>query len=600
MARLPPSANTHVNDEGLIYGDDFNDSYFSRDDGLAESRTVFLSGCGLPDAWADRTCFVIGELGFGTGLNILATWDLWRRTRPEGGVLHIVTVEGFLLEADTAKTAHTMWPQLRDLSDQLIAKWPTRAFGPQRIWFPGDGLCITFLIGSCEQALADMSFEADCWFLDGFSPARNPDMWSPGVMAQVARLSAPYARLATYSVAGHVRTGLAQVGFEVKRAPGFGSKRERLEAYRTGASGIVPKRPTSAIVMGGGIAGASICAALRRRGVHVDLFDADPCGTTKASGNPVALIMPRLDRGDTRESRFFRAAYLAALSAYQDMGKDAFVPLGCHEVSGDPDGIARLVNLAADPPLPASHIESLDGVSLLHLKGGIAYPDAVLKHLGQGATHHARAIASLKYDGGWEALDHTGKIMATADMCVIASGPAAGQFSGLGPSLRGRAGQLSWAPVMGALPALPISGGAYGAPFHNRLVFGATFEHCDVSAPAPPVRQSTHVQNRDMLATIASALAAGIDLEKAGGRTSVRATTNDQLPIIGAIEGEGPHKYVLCALGSRGFTSAFLCAEMIAAQACGEPSPVDMAVREALAPDRFAKRAARRPAKRES
>jgi tRNA 5-methylaminomethyl-2-thiouridine biosynthesis bifunctional protein len=594
MPRLPPLPNTHIDAAGLIHGDDFNDSYFSRDNGLEESRTVFLSGCGLPQAWENRSSFVIGELGFGTGLNILAAWDLWNKNRPIGGILHIVTVEGFLLDADIARAAHAHWPELAQLSAQLIAKWPTRAYGAQRIWFPDDGLCITFLVGPCEDVLKLMDFEADCWFLDGFSPSKNPQMWSQAVFAQIARLSAPDARLSTYSVAGLVKSGLREAGFSVVRRPGYGSKRERLEAHLTGHSLPRATRPTSAIVIGGGIAGASLAAACARRGMTVELFDADPCGQTKASGNPIALITPRLDRGDTFEARFLRSAYLMALTTYQDMGA-AFDQTGVLEVRTNAEGIERTANLAADPPLPESHLRQIDEASLLHIKSGLAYPDLVLRHLKQDANCHPIEVARVEADNGvWSALDLDGHVIATADICLIANGPAAGHFCDLGGGLRGRIGQLSWAPVDGPLPDRPISGGAYGAPFHNKLVFGATFSPWNLDDPAPEVTLASHVRNRDMLAELAPELAGKLDIDKAAGRTSLRAATVDQLPIAGAVGANEAGKYVLCGLGSRGFTTAFLSAELIVSNACGEPSPVEALIGNALAPDRFAKRAAKR------
>ena len=596
MSRLPPSAKTHVNEAGLILADEFNDSYFSRDDGLEESRTVFLEGCGLPEAWLDRSCFIIGELGFGTGLNVLAVWDLWIKTRPKGGVLHIITVEGFLLDADAAKAAHQQWPELAHLSEQLIAQWPTRAYGAQRVWLPHDGLCITFLIGPCEDVLSRMDFQADCWFLDGFSPARNPDMWSIGVFAQIARLSTPQARLATYSVAGVVKFGLAQQGFDVRRMPGFGSKRERLEAQRPGINDPAPPRPQSAIVIGGGITGSCVAAALLRRDIKVHIFDDDPCGRTKASGNPVALIMPRLDRADTRVARFFKAAYLMALNAYNYMSSDAFAPTGVDEVSHDDPSLARLHSLALDPPLPEQHLSGLDGGCLTHHMAGLAYPYAVLKHLKLGATHHPITIARVVYrDNFWTAYSDNGAILAKADMCVIANGPNSGSFCGLAGDLRGRTGQLSWTPVQKEiLPMRPRSGGAYAAPFGENVVFGATYEPCDLPSPPPAVSIEAHARNRDMLAIVAPDLASQIDLASVHGRASVRVTTNDNMPVVGRVSAADDGLFVITALGSRGFTTAFLCAELIACQACNEPVPVEQQVALSLAPDRFSKRALRR------
>jgi tRNA 5-methylaminomethyl-2-thiouridine biosynthesis bifunctional protein len=594
MPRLPPQARTHFDDAGLIYGDDFNDSYFSRDNGLEESRAVFLKGCGLPEAWSSRSSFVIGELGFGTGLNILAVWDAWRNSRPKDAILHIVTVEGFLLTAEVAKAAHAAWPELQDLSDKLIANWPVHAYSAQRVRFDNDALCITFLIGPGAEMLKGMQFHADCWFLDGFSPARNPDMWSDEVFAQIARLSAPSARLATYSVAGVVKTGLAKVGFEVSREPGYGTKRQRLEARLNGSPSPEIQLPKTAIILGGGIAGASLASALIQRGLKVDLFDSDPCAATKASGNPIALVKPRLDRADTVEGRFFRAAFLFARRIYDSLGA-AFDETGVLEVGKDAPSKERLVNLGDDPPLPPEYLQQGETDSLIHKKGGVAYPHAVLAQLKQGAICHPMAVARIaQEDGLWRAYDEAGTCVASADICILGNGPGIAQFTNMHRFVRGRAGQLSWSGIAGDAPFMPITGGAYAAPFHDQLVFGATFDHCELQEPPPPVSAASHLENYDKLVGLAPDLAAAINVKTASGRTSIRVTTHDHLPIVGQLDGPHQGLYVLSGLGSRGFTTAFLCADIIASHVCGEPSPVESAIIKALSPDRFARRAAKR------
>ena len=126
-SRLPPEPEISFDDRGLILGDAFHDSYFSRDDGLEETRKVFLEGCGLPEAWQSQSHFTLAELGFGTGLNVLATWDSWRKTRQPGQILHFITTEAFLMASGHAARAHAHWPELADLSGQLLARWPVRA-----------------------------------------------------------------------------------------------------------------------------------------------------------------------------------------------------------------------------------------------------------------------------------------------------------------------------------------------------------------------------------------------------------------------------------------------------------------------------------------
>ncbi|WP_224761029.1 tRNA (5-methylaminomethyl-2-thiouridine)(34)-methyltransferase MnmD [Brevundimonas aurantiaca] len=234
-------------EEGEPRSGRFGDVYFSRDDGLAESRAVFLQGCDLPGAWAGRQGFTVAELGFGTGLNIAAVLDLWRRTRPEGARLNVFSVEGFPLTVEEARRALSNWPELAEPAEALLEAWPEATPGFHRVDLPGFDAVLDLAVGDVGWALDQWSGTADAWFLDGFSPALNPDMWSPQVLDRIAERSAPDARLATFTVAGAVRRGLSERGFVVDKRPGHGRKRERLEARRTGLP-QAEHRPQVAIV----------------------------------------------------------------------------------------------------------------------------------------------------------------------------------------------------------------------------------------------------------------------------------------------------------------------------------------------------------------
>jgi tRNA 5-methylaminomethyl-2-thiouridine biosynthesis bifunctional protein len=291
----------------------YGDVYFSAEDGLAESRAVFLQGCGLPQAWAGRDRFTVGELGFGTGLNILALLDLWRRTAPAGARLHIFSIEAHPLTADAAARALAAWPELADLTELLIARWPGRARGVHRVEMPEVRAILDLAVMEVEAALTGWSGAADAWFLDGFSPALNPAMWRDEVLDLVARRSAPGAGAATFTVAGAVRRGLQAAGFEVEKRPGHGRKRERLEARLPGGAEPVT-RPRVAVV-GAGIAGASAVRALRALGVEPVLIEAEKPGAG-ASGNPAALVTPRLDAGLGPVARLAAQAFARATTVY--------------------------------------------------------------------------------------------------------------------------------------------------------------------------------------------------------------------------------------------------------------------------------------------
>ena len=282
----------------------FSDVYFSAEDGLAESRLVFLEGCGMPAAWHGRQSFVVAELGFGTGLNIVALLDLWRRTRPPDARLNIFSIEAHPLSATDAARALAPWPELSQVSEPLIARWPGRAPGFHRVEFPEFGAILDLAVGDVDDALSQWTGQADAWFLDGFSPALNPQMWSAAVMAKVAARSAPGARAATFTVAGEVRRNLAAAGFRVDKRPGHGRKRERLEARLAGA--VLRPTPRCVAIIGAGIAGAAAARAVRALGGEAVVIEAEHAGAG-GSGNPAALVTPRLDAGPSVRQRASRA-----------------------------------------------------------------------------------------------------------------------------------------------------------------------------------------------------------------------------------------------------------------------------------------------------
>ena len=199
----------------------FNDPYFSIAGGLSEKRHVFLRGNGLPERFRDR--FHIAELGFGTGLNVLAAWDLWRK-HGQSGRLHITSFEAFPLHAADLAKSLAVWVELQPLADQLIAVWKNGSFVHEF-----DNLTLKIIIGDARETLPNWQAKADGWFLDGFSPAKNPELWSADLMQQVAAHTATNGTFATYTAAGHVRRALASAGFRVEKVQGFATKKHMIQ-----------------------------------------------------------------------------------------------------------------------------------------------------------------------------------------------------------------------------------------------------------------------------------------------------------------------------------------------------------------------------------
>ena len=207
----------------------YGDPFYSLEDGLAETAHVFLLGNRLPERWeAGPARFTIAELGFGTGLGFLAAWRLWRRIAPPGAVLDFVSFEIAPMARAAMARALGPWPDLAAEAAELLGAWPLRSLPgqPGAIGHDFASARLTLLAGDARRRLPGWGGRAEAWFLDGFAPARNPEMWEPGLLAAVAAHTVPGGTVATYSAAGAVRRGLADAGFAVEKLPGFGRKRE--------------------------------------------------------------------------------------------------------------------------------------------------------------------------------------------------------------------------------------------------------------------------------------------------------------------------------------------------------------------------------------
>ncbi len=554
---------------------DYGDVYFSAEDGLAETQSVFLKACNLPDAWAGRRQYVVGELGFGTGLNALGLWQLWRDEGPADGWLDFISVEKHPLGRDAAARALSAWPHLADLSGQLLAQWPTRLKGPQRLVFPEDRFAITIFQDEVEPALAQMSGPVDAWFLDGFAPDRNAAMWSQGVFNRIGELSAPGARVGTFTVAGFVRRGLAEAGFEVAKRPGFGRKRERLEAVwpgdavaRSGRAGTGP-----VAVIGAGIAGASLVRALRARGMETLLIDAGG-PSSGASGAPAGLLTPRLEKADRPHVRATLAAFDFARRLYD--GRDGFYAEPVIRLPKDEREAKRFAALADWMP---DHL-IWTGTQLEMISAGRFGPCRLVSVLmGDETCLHARIA---RIDAGADVarlLDDDNGCIAEVAHVILAAGAGLAVFH---DDIEASAGQL--AVFEGDAPENPVTWGQYACRSGSGVLVGATHVRGDRALPAAEAEAGF----RAAMAEHLPAVVLGPVQTRWGG---VRAATPDRLPVLGQ---SGPRVSVLGGLGSRGFAHAPLLAEALVSELTGGGAVLERVGLEALAPTRFAERRARK------
>lgn len=616
----------------------FGDVYFSAGNGLAETRHVFLDGTGLPGAWSGRHRFTIGETGFGTGLNFLAAWDLWRRDPDRCRRLHFVSVEGYPLARRDLVRALAAWPRLTPLAVRLAEAWPARQPGFHRLDFEGGAVTLTLLFGPVEDMLRALEAEIDAWFLDGFAPSRNPDMWTQAVFDQAARLSRPGTALASFTAAGHVRRGLAAAGFAVEKYPGFGAKREMLRARFDGAAhpGLVepwyrppPARPPGrALVVGGGIAGAAAADALARRGWSVTLAERHAMPAAEGSGNRAGIVMPRLVVGAGPERRFHAQAFLHALARLAPWLRAC----GVLDLPTAPGQEARRAEVAAARFLPDDDLRAVGAAeararanTVIAAADGESWRGLWLPRAGwldpAAACRGLAVAADPRF--GTDVLDGDA-LTRGADLLVLAGGPDTRRFPAAAwLPLSLRRGQVTLVPATdaGAGLASVLNGDGYVIPASNGWhVVGATFDAVADAVPAPPqaAAPGDDARNLERVSRWLPDLLPGGPATQgraAQGRAALRAMTPDHFPLAGPLPDRAawldayaglrtgnariaypdgacvPDTWVLTGFGARGLTTAPLAAELMAAQIAGEPWPVPRDVAAALHPGRFLIRA---------
>jgi tRNA 5-methylaminomethyl-2-thiouridine biosynthesis bifunctional protein len=581
MAALVPAKLDFRDD--TPYSAAFGDVYHSADGGIAQAEHVFLRGNGLPERWARRERFVILETGFGFGLNFLTTWRAWKRDASRCRRLHYVSIEKHPFTLGDLRVVHQRYAELTQEAKELHAHWPLLLSGAHRLEF--GNVVLTLFFGDVA-ILRDLRLAADAIYLDGFAPAKNPDMWTHQVMRSVSRLAAIGATLATWSVAGSVRDVLDATGFAVEKRAGFGGKLEMLTARNTknGDSHHFSNRERKATVVGAGLAGAAVCERLCARGWEVELHERRAEPAQEASGNHAGTFHPIVTPDDSIFARLTRAGFLYALRNWQRLGSVRYDQCGVLQLARNDKEIEAQRKSAIGLPADYAQFVSREEASE-HAGVPVAAPGLWFAESG---WIKPRSLVRTQLDACGDRLRRVfGSAVETvpSDRVVILANSAEAPKLCAVPHLRLRRvrGQLTYVPADALEPprAVVLRGGMVLPPIDGVCVVGATYDLEDEDAA---LREDSHAGNLERLRNIL-----GVEVRaKVEGRVSFRAVTPDRLPVVGRI---ADGIYGAFAYGSRGLVWAALAAEIIASELEGEPLPLEGKLVDALRPQRFTKRA---------
>lgn len=584
------TADISWNAQGLPVSSHFDDLYFSAYDGLAETRYVFLQQNDLLQRWLnhDQNFYVIAETGFGTGLNFLAVWQLFeqfRQSYPDARCrrLHMISFEKFPLTKEDLIKALSSWPELSDFSQYLIDQYPIATAECHRLKFSDDKIVLDLWLGDIKDTLPQIyvpeSGLVDSWFLDGFAPSKNPQMWTEELFAGMYDLARANATFATFTAAGFVRRGLIAAGWQVEKAPGFGCKREMLIGRiaekplrtqptpwfnRTRATGC------KVAIIGGGIASAFTALSLISRGYEVDLYCKDDHAADGASGNKQGAVYPLLNGQEMAQESFFLSAFQYALQSVRKLAKDCRFD---HDFSGliqlayDEKAQTKLTKIknARYPDAIVSWqdtaiLSKLANIELPH--PGLHYPNAfwvspveltreiirLACSTGQLHCHYNSQITALeqtthKGSGAettqWQLITQTGE-RHNSEIVIVAAGHHATDFE--------QCAELPLTPTRGQVSNIDTHKSYTGLKTilcyrgYMTPVGGSGTQHCMGASTVSDNADTSfslqeQIQNRDNLqACLAPASwPEQVEITNTGYRARVRSNHRDHLPVLGNV-----------------------------------------------------------------
>ncbi len=574
------------------YAEAFEDIYFNPDHGWAETDYVFLKANALEARFSSSASFSIGELGFGTGLNFLATLELWLRIAPPQSTLHYFSIEKFPLNLDDLKKVHPLFPGLAGLARLLQQNYPHLITGMHTLTIIPNRVTLYVCFGDVMEWLPEIEGPIDAWFLDGFAPRKNPDMWSLEVMQALARRSGPSTTLSTFSAAGSVRRTLEQAGFQSKKIKGFGIKKEMTTARFLHAfkSSIAPwfARPTSPqgkriAIIGGGLAGLMSAHHLHMLGLTVDLFDENEALPNRQCHNPAMLLKPYFSPNLNFFDQYFTAGYFGMARFIEALAPEAIIAKGIETIPITMRAQEKQQKLVLKRALPDE---------LTHA-GFVINPNLLTRAL------LAETPLTL----------HPGKkvnpehLLPHFDAILIATG----HYSEMGKPTPGQVSIAKETPLS-AGNIQPFTYEGYCIPDgRGHRILGSSFRR-DISLE---VRADDHLQNLNYLKKAAPELADAFAQQRLDAFVGMRYTTPDHLPIVGGLPLQAewlqtyarlrfgdrrvhypeapyvPATFLTLAHGSKGLSSSFLASRIIGSLLTGQPLPIGISLWDAIHPARF-------------
>jgi tRNA 5-methylaminomethyl-2-thiouridine biosynthesis bifunctional protein len=656
------NAHIHFNDLGTPFADDFGDIYFSNDDGLAESHYVFYEQNNIETRLQthDQPHFVIAETGFGTGLNFLNTWQHFNdhiarqqsQNQLDKGVkrLHFISFEKYPLKVNDLSKALQAWPSLQKLSEKLVNNYPINLQGCHRLEFDNGRVVLDLHFGDALASINTMSYPqtgiVDAWYLDGFAPSKNPEMWQQSLFNSMADISKAKATLATFTAAGFVRRGLIEAGFDTIKTKGFGKKRDMLIGQIPHANTAQSAPPyfnqddsklNNVAIIGGGIASSCILYSLAKRGINAELFCKDPQPAMGASHNVQGAVYPHLQAKDSPHSELFAHSFLYAKRVYQQLLNDGFSFdhqwCGVLQHAVKKPLADKHKNLAQKQLWPkqlmqnvtAEQGDEIAGVQtgypgVYFEQGGWVNPpqlvNAMLGAANKLMPHNSHFNCNIvnieKTANGWVLTSNNQQFGPFSDV-IICTGEHSDTFEQTKSlpivGVRGQVSHVQASPESRKLKTVLCHKGYFTPAYLDHHCMGATF---DKNSKSRHVSDEDNHTNRAQLINFYDHSDFATTLGKvSSAKAAVRCTFIDHLPMAGQWCEQSDYTnafanlrlgkryqylplnhpqqglHIFTGFGARALCSAPLCAEHFISCLANEPRPLSERVSQAIHPARF-------------
>ncbi len=590
--------------------EEFDDVYFSAHNGLEETHHVFIKGNGLPHFWQGKEAFTVLETGFGTGLNFFATWKLFEETAEPNQTLDFISIEKFPVTIEFIQKALSPWDEeLGSYIKKFSALYPIRSSGFHRIKL-SEQVTLTLIFDDINDALPNIHSKVDCWYLDGFTPAKNPEMWTDTLYSAMARLSHTEARVATFTAAADVKRGLEEAGFNVEKTKGFRYKRNMFTGHFEGREASlkqhklkIPKALSNTAkgriaIIGGGLAGTGCAYTLKQYGFTPVIFESGNTLAAGSSGNSLGLYNPRFSKLRDNLSDFYAPAYAQFIRTAKLLTQEIdYNPCGTLHLINNENKAERFTSMAKTWGWHEDHVELVNKAKASEIAGipmdcdAVYLPDSGSVSPNKLCHYYAQDIEvklNTKINN-----DSLQELQRDYDAVIFANSISATKFEELSwlttDIIKGQTTYIKTTNKSAALNCNVCYSGHISANQNGYHLIGSTF---DKGIEDREVIDLDHQNNLDKLYEHIPSLASE-KFEAYSGWAGIRLATRDRFPVIGPVPNTN-NMFVSTAFGSHGLVGSIAGAHLLADYLRGQTLSLAIDTAYELSPQRFIDRASKK------